>query len=195
MGTIDPAPVAVLIAQRVELGWPRSRSTVLPGHLDDRELRDDEIDDFQAGKRQRAALENLVSAVARRVLHGDHHPARARDEVHRAAHPLHHLAGDHPVGEVAFFVDLQRPKDGQVDVTAANHGKRIGAAEIAASGRFGDGLLTGVDQIGIDFTLARIRTDAQHPVLRVQRDVDTHRHIVGRQRRHPDAEVDHRAIL
>ena len=36
----------------------------------------------------------------------------------------------------------------------------------------------------------RIRPDAEHAVLGVQRDVDAGRHVVGDQRRHPDAEVD-----
>jgi hypothetical protein len=49
-----------------------------------------------------------------------------------AAHPLHHLAGDHPVGEVAVLRRLQRAEDQQVNVPAADHGEAVGGAEIAA---------------------------------------------------------------
>ena len=41
----------------------------------------------------------------------------------------------------------------------------------------------------------RIRADAEHAVLRVQRDVDAGRDVVGDQRRHADAEVDVVAVL
>src|SRR5690349_16211914 len=38
-------------------------------HLDDGKVRDDQVHDLQAGERQRAAIEDLVAAVFRRVLH------------------------------------------------------------------------------------------------------------------------------
>ena len=41
-------------------------------------------------------------AVLRRVLHRDNHAPGAGHQIHRAAHPLHHLPGDHPVGKVAL---------------------------------------------------------------------------------------------
>ena len=52
-------------------------------------------------------VEDLRGAVLRRVLHGDDDPAGPGHEVHGAAHSLHHLAGDRPVGEVALAVDLR----------------------------------------------------------------------------------------
>ena len=42
-------------------------------------------------------------AVLGGVLHHHHHALDAGDQVHRAAHALDHLAGDHPVGEVAVL--------------------------------------------------------------------------------------------
>ena len=46
-----------------------------------------------------------------RVLHDDDHALDAGDEVHRAAHALDHLAGDHPVGEVAVSRHLHGAED------------------------------------------------------------------------------------
>ena len=111
------------------------------------------LHDLQAGERQRAALQNLVAAVLRRVLHRDDHALGAGDQIHGAAHALHHLAGNHPVGEIALLVDLQRAEHGQVDVAAAHHRERVGAAEVRAARQLGDRLLAGVDQIGIDLGL------------------------------------------
>ena len=54
---------------------------------------------------------------------------RAGHQVHRAAHALDHLAGDHPVGEVALLGDLHGAEDGEIDVAAADHGEAVGAGE------------------------------------------------------------------
>ena len=88
---------------------------------------------LQAGERQRAARQDLVAAVLRGVLHRDDDLLGSGDEIHRAAHALDHLAGNHPVGEVAFLVHLQRAEHGQVDVPAAHHRERVGAAEVDCS--------------------------------------------------------------
>jgi hypothetical protein len=50
--------------------------------------------------------------------------------------------------------------------------KAVVAAEEAAAGQRGDGLLAGVDQVGIDLVLGRERPDAEHAVLALQPDVD-----------------------
>ena len=77
--------------------------------------------------------------------------SRAGDEVHRAAHALDHLAGDHPVGEVARLGDLHRAEDGEVDVAAADHREASRRCEkIAEPGMHRDGLLAGVDEVGVD---------------------------------------------
>ena len=57
------------------------------------------------------------------VLHHDDDPLDAGDQVHRAAHALDHLAGDHPVGEVAVLGDLHGAQDGEIDVSTSNHGE------------------------------------------------------------------------
>jgi len=131
-----------------------------------------------------------VIAVLRRVLHGDDDPLGARHKVHGAAHAFHHLAGNHPVGQIALLVHLQRAQDGQVDMAAADHGKRVGAVEIRAAGRLCHGLLAGIDQVRVDLELGWIGTDAEQAVLRVQCDLDARWNMVRDERRHADAKVD-----
>ncbi len=159
-------------------------------HFDHRHLGDDQVHDLRAGERQRAARQDLRAAVSGGVFHGHDHATCAGDEVHRAAHPLHHLPRDHPVGEVAVLIDLQCAEHGHVDVSAAHHRERVGRAEVAAAGGLGHRFLARVDQIGVDIGLERIRADAEHAVLRVQRDVHAGGHVIGDERRHADAEVD-----
>src|SRR6185369_3772639 len=98
--------------------------------FDDGHLGDDQVDDLQAGKRQRATLQDLMTPVPGRVFHRDDDLLCTGDEIHGAAHSLDHLAGNHPIGEVARLVNLQRAEHSQVDVAAAHHRKRIGAAEV-----------------------------------------------------------------
>ncbi len=162
--------------------------------VDDRQLGDDLVDDPLPGQRQGAALQDLVAAVARGVLHRDDDAPGARHQIHGAAHALHHLAGDHPVGEVALLVHLERAQHGDVDVPAAHHREGVRAAEVGGAGQLGDGLLAGVDEVGVHLVLGWIRSDAQHPVLGVQRDLHARGHVVRHQRRHADAEVDVVAI-
>ena len=92
-------------------------------------------------------------APLRGVLHDDDDAADAGDEIHCAAHAFDALAGDHPVGEVAAFGDLHGAEDGEVDVAAADHGEGVGAGEGGGAGGEGDGLLAGVDEVGVDFVL------------------------------------------
>ena len=63
------------------------------------------------------------SFFLRHVLHQHDHALHAGHQVHRAAHALDHLAGDHPVGQVALLADLHRAQDGQVDLAAADHAR------------------------------------------------------------------------
>ena len=45
----------------------------------------------------------------------------AESQVHTAADVAHAPAGEHPVGQVALFVDFQHAQDGDIDPSAANH--------------------------------------------------------------------------
>ena len=56
-----------------------------------------------AGQRQGAALQQLRRAGLLGVLHHHHDALDAGHQVHGPAHALDHLAGHHPVGEVAVL--------------------------------------------------------------------------------------------
>src|SRR5690606_19100218 len=58
----------------------------------------------------------------------------------------------------------------------------------------GDGLLAGVDQVGVDLVLGRERADAQQAVLRLQPDIDAVRDVVGHHRGQADAKVHVHAV-
>ncbi len=75
-----------------------------------------------------APLRLQCSMVTMTLLH-------ACDQVHRAAHALDHLAGDHPVGDVAFLADFHGTKNGEVDVAATNHSETLRRGEEAVAGR------------------------------------------------------------
>src|SRR5947208_3649834 len=124
------------------------------------------------------------------MLHDNNDALDAGDEVHRAAHALHHLAGDHPVGEIAVLRHLHRAEDREIDMPAAHHAEGVGRGEIAGVWQFADGLLAGVDEIGVHLILIRERAHAEHAVLALQADVDAGWDVVRDQRRNADAEID-----
>ena len=78
---------------------------------------------------------------------------------------------------------------------AADHGEAGGAVEIGAVRQFADGLLARIDQVRIDLVRVRERTDAEHAVLALQRDMHAFGNVVGDQRRDTDAEIDVIAVL
>ena len=94
------------------------------------EVGDDHVDHAGASQRQRALVQELgVDAavlVLGRVLHDHHDLLDAGDQVHGTAHALHHLAGDHPVGEVAILADLHGAEQREVDVAATDHREAVG---------------------------------------------------------------------
>src|SRR5579864_991909 len=96
---------------------------------DDGQIGDDHLHDLDAGERQRAALEDFVFTALRRVFHRDDHLPRAGDHVHGPAHALDHHAWNHPVRQIAFFVDLKGAEHRDVDVPAAYHGERLRAVD------------------------------------------------------------------
>jgi len=82
------------------------------GDLDDRHFGHDEIHHAEASEGERAAVDDLVAAIPRGVLHRDDDALGASNQIHGAAHAFHHLAGDHPVREVPVPVDLERAEHG-----------------------------------------------------------------------------------
>ena len=75
------------------------------------------FDHAQPGERERALADDLVRPVAGHVLHEHDDSLGALDEIHGATHPLDHLAGDHPVGEVAIL-------DGKSTRLNSSHSRR-----------------------------------------------------------------------
>ena len=153
------------------------------------EIGDQPVDDAAAGQRQRAFAAHLRGPVAREVLHHHHDPTGAADEVHRPAHPLDHLPGDHPVREVAVLRDLHAAEDREVDVAAADHRERLRAVEERRARNGRHRLLAGVDQVRVLLAGARIGPDPEQAVLRLQQDPGQMLGVVGEQRRQADPEV------
>ena len=61
--------------------------------------------------------------------------------------------------------------------------------------QFADGLLAGVDEVGIFLALIGKGANAKHAVFALQRYGHARRNIVGHQRRNADAQIDVKAIL
>src|SRR6202012_3011487 len=92
--------------------------------------------------------------------------------------------------EIAVLGHLHRAQDRQVDMAAVHHAERIRAGEKAGRGQLADGLLAGIDQVGIFLAFIGKRPHAEHAVLALQLHVDAGRDEVRDQRRNADAEVD-----
>ena len=97
------------------------------------------------------------------MLHENDDPAGAVNQVHGAAHVPDHLAGDHPVGQVADRRYLHGTQDGGVDVAAADHAEAEGGVEEAGARLDRDGFLARIDQIGIDLVVVGVGADAEDP--------------------------------
>src|SRR3546814_2033469 len=116
------------------------------------------------------------------MIHEHDDAPDACDEIHRAAHALHHLSRDHPVGDVAIFRDLHRTEDRKIDVPAADHAETVGRGYIARAGELGDRLLAGIDDVGVDLGAAGVGPEAEHAVFRLERHIHAGGNIIGDQR-------------
>src|SRR5258708_14603601 len=175
---------------RGELAEEKARGS----NVNDGELGDDVVDDFDAREWEGAFFKDFRFVVSRGVLHGNEDALGAGHQVHRAAHAFEHFAGNGPVRERSLFVDLQRAENREIDVATANHGKRIGGRKISSAWQLSDGFFARVDEVGIDFGFERIRANAEHAVFGLQDDVHSFRDVVGDKRGHADAEIDVVAI-
>src|SRR5271167_2882520 len=128
------------------------------------------------------------------MFHSDEDKLRTGDQIHPSTHTFQHFAWNGPVGESSPLVYLKRAKNGEIHVAAANHGERISRRKINAAGDFGDCLFAGVNEVGIDLGLERIRTDAKHAVFRLKDYVHAPRNMIGDERGHADAEIDVKAV-
>ncbi|MCY1240003.1 hypothetical protein D9M72_528310 [compost metagenome] len=125
-----------------------------------------------------------------------HHNARcAGHQVHGAAHALDHLARNGPVGEVAGSGHLHSAQDGDLHVAAADHAEGGRGVEDAAAGEDRDGLLAGVDEVGVFLSLVGEGAHAEQAVLALQDHADAIGQVVGHQRGDANAEVDVVAVV
>jgi hypothetical protein len=205
---IDETPAAykdidaVMAAQRdlVEVVHTLKQVVCVQGvAIKDAEVGDQSVHHAHARQGQRALGQDLevfgAVLLLGHMLHQHDDALDASHQVHRAAHALDHLAGDHPVGQVAVLADLHGTQDGQVDLAAADHGKAVVAAKDAAALDGGHRLLAGVDQVGVDFVLGGERADAQHAVLGLQPHLLVGGHKIGHQRGNAYPEVDVKTVF
>jgi hypothetical protein len=159
-------------------------------HMKPPKLRHDVVDHGFACERQRALLDDFEGSVSCIVLRGDDDVSRARDEIHCASHPLHHLSRNGPIREIAVAGDLHRSQDAHIHMPAADHGESLIAREETGTGKSGHGLLAGIDQVGI-FLIGRWRrADSEQAILRLQNDLHPLRHVGCNHGGKADAEVD-----
>src|ERR1700746_3229634 len=111
------------------------------------------------------------------MLHGYDHTASTGDKVHGATHALNHFPWDHPIGEIALLIDFHCAQNAEINVAAADHGEGIGTGEVGRASDLADGFLAGIDQIGVFFSLERVRTDAKHAIFALQHNVHAGRDV------------------
>ncbi|MNT12034.1 hypothetical protein D3C72_1469440 [compost metagenome] len=121
--------------------------------------------------------------------HGDDDVVGTSHQVHGAAHALDQLAGDHPGSDVALHVHLEGTEHGQVDVAAADHREGLGRGEDGGALDRGDGLLAGVDHVGVDFVFSGEGAHAEQAVLGLQHHLHAFRDVVGHEGRDADTQV------
>jgi hypothetical protein len=69
---------------------------------------------------------------------------RISNEMHGASHAFEYFAWDHEVGEVTIGGYLKGAEDGDVDVSATDHGEGFGAVKGGGAGDHGYSFFTGV---------------------------------------------------
>src|SRR5207248_6114967 len=154
------------------------------------QVGDDEVNHSQGRDRQRTLFQNFWTAVPGSMLHYCHNTLHSSQEIHRPTGPFDHLARNHPIRDIAIVGYLECAENGEIDVPAANHGKRISAGEIGRAGNRRDRLFAGVDQVGVNLVFGRERADPEKAVFRLQRHVHSFGNVIGHQRRDADAEID-----
>src|SRR5665647_1894370 len=100
--------------------FDQRHAAVLAVDVEHTEIGDHHVDHAGAGERQVALVQEL-GLVLGSVLHHHHHLLDAGDQVHGTAHALHHLAVDHPIGEIAVLRHLHGAEDCDVDTVSYTH--------------------------------------------------------------------------
>jgi hypothetical protein len=145
-------------------------------HVHHRQVGDDAVDHAHAGQRQRALRQDLQVEAAvlllGHVLHQHDDALDAGHQVHRAAHALDHLAGIIQLARSPFSLTCMAPRMDRLILPPRIIAKLSGCRRCCEPGSVGDGLLAGVDEVGVDLVLGREGADAEHAVLALQPDLD-----------------------
>src|ERR1700720_1039030 len=75
-------------------------------------------------------------------------------------------------------------------MAAADHGEGIGGGKIGGAAEFANRLLSGINQVGINFRFEWIGPNAQHAIFRLQDHFHALRDVVSNERRHAYSEID-----
>ena len=92
--------------------------------------------------------------------------------------------------QVAVFRDLKRAQHTAIDMTAADHRKRIRVMEDRAAGQQGNRLLAGIDQFFVFLARRGFRTHAEDAVFAMKDDLAILGQEISHQLGLPDAEID-----
>merc|ERR1719494_1693525 len=121
------------VQRSIRIYFCENHSTVQK--LKDTQLGDDHVHTPFPCERECAVLQQLVTSSLGCVLHCyDNLGVSGGHQVHGSPHPLHHLAGDHPVGQVATAGHLHCSQDGKANMATPDHGKTLLAREERAAG-------------------------------------------------------------
>ena len=135
-------------------------------------------------------MEDFWGAVFGGVLHDYEHALDAGDEVHCAAHAFDHLAGDHPVGEVACSETCMAPRMARSMWPPRIMAKDSALEKKTGAGERGHDLFAGVDEVGVALVFGRIGPMPSSPFSRLQGDGDVGGDVVGDEGGDADAEID-----
>ena len=94
------------------------------------------------------------------MVRGDDDLLDTGTEVHGPAHTGHEFPGDGPVGDIPFLVDLQRPQDSRVNMTAADESEGRFVVVDTAAGNDRSRLAASIDDVDIDMIPVRRRAAA-----------------------------------
>ncbi len=94
-----------------------------------------------------------------------------------------------------MHIHFESAEHGQVDMAATDHGERLRRIEDRGTAAGGDGLLAGVDHVGIDGAFSGEFAHAEQAVFRLQHHIHVGGYVVGHQGRNADAQVDVVAVL
>ena len=123
------------------------------------------------------------------MFHCNNNPPRPRHQIHRPAHPLHHLPRNHPIRQIPCRIHFHRPQHAQIHMPAANHGERIRAGEVRRPRQLRHRLFPRINQIRVLSPCHRIRPNPQHPILALQNHIHPRRHIIRHQGWHPNPQI------